>query len=471
MNTYTLTNRNIARIMAFVTVFAMIVSAFATPLNVAFATELPEVVVCTDESALNFNAEEECDYPEDTQECESDCGESVVPALAHVCDLLTANMDLLEDEGFFDQVFPFIDEEQNIVTDMTGWEIYEELCGEDEGGDDSEENEVPNDTAACEFDGYKFDEQSNPLKGWTIGLMKSRTYDNGQEITTVLFDLASDVTDETGYYCLTWNGSDGLPENTEDTPPYEVEYYVYEVLQDGWTNMLIQEEGIDVPEGEIFTGAGARVGTPVGVFNEELNDVLVITDAEYSVDFYNTQDDDGGGNGTTTDRFTLTVTITGEGEGGVTGSSTLDEVDAIQCHSSNGELIDCSETYASGTVVTLVATADEGSNFDNSWTAGFGSCTGNTTPCQLTMTQNVDLIAHFDRNSTGGGGGGGGRRSSGSSNDNDDDDNTPDGEVLGEQVTVVPEGAPDAGAGGASTVFAFAPFFGAATRRFSVKLG
>src|SRR3989344_2176477 len=85
--------------------------------------------------------------------------------------------------------------------------------------------------------------------------------------------------------------------------------------------------------------------------------------------------------------FTLDVTITGDGDGTVTG-------DGINCDSKTEE-DDCTETYVDGTVVTLTATADEGSNFNNSWTVGAGTCTGNTTPCQVTMNSNQSVTAHF----------------------------------------------------------------------------
>lgn len=148
--------------------------------------------------------------------------------------------------------------------------------------------------------------------------------------------------------------------------------------------------------------------------------------------------------------FTLTVAITGEGSGGVTGGGE----GGIQCSTLGGESNDCSQVYPAGTVVNLSAIPYEGSNFDNSWTVGAGTCTGNNTPCAVTMNANVDLTAHFDLNGdddstvtrTGrrGGGGGGTPRVLGES--------TPTPMVLGEQVTAVPYGAPDTGAGGAAPV-------------------
>lgn len=130
--------------------------------------------------------------------------------------------------------------------------------------------------------------------------------------------------------------------------------------------------------------------------------------------------------------FTLTVTTTGDGHGVVLG-----ENETIVCDT-DVEEDDCSESYVKGTSVNLTVTPDEGSNFDSSWTVGFGTCTGNATSCSLTMTQNVDLTAHFALNQQSSGGGGGG----GSSRRSNDDEGEVLGEVLGETI---PQGAPNTG--------------------------
>ena len=164
--------------------------------------------------------------------------------------------------------------------------------------------------------------------------------------------------------------------------------------------------------------------------------------------------------------YTLTVEITGDGFGTV---SSTDE--NIMCSTNGGESNMCQFTYASGTVVDLSAIADEGSNFDNSWTLGAGTCTGNTSPCQVTMNSDIDLVAHFDLDSTPGGGGGGGGAGrlieltpsgGGGGGSDDEEDEGPTPQVLGEQVSVIPTGAPNAGAGGTApaamplaTLFAF----------------
>ncbi len=537
MNTFTMTNRTIARVFAFVAVLAMVASAFA-PLSVAHAEGeelvpvIPEQDLCLDDSADNYNEVGDCIYTPDIPEVDDQTPNYKTIEVCKYEPYGDEQYYLIEGWGFG---ITNVDDEEldyNLTTgedgcvtqvvdandgpwfvvegDIEGWtyvehyayngdtEVIEDIptCiffdGEWNTEADSynctfynvenapatstatstpeeeeEENEHNggNGSGECEIEGHKYDQDGNPLVNWVMGLMKIRTYEDDSSNT---FDLAADTTDEDGYYCLEWDGEAGLPEGEETTPYKSFIYYVYEVLVDGWENVSVEKgasvsELAVVPDEEVFDLPVDRVAVQVGEENG-----YIYKDAAYHVDFYNTQDGDGG-NGTSTDgRFTLTVTITGEGEGGVTGSTT-EEALTINCHSSNGELIDCSETYASGTVVTLVATADEGSNFDNSWTAGFGTCTGNTTPCQVVMTQNVDLIAHFDKNSNGGGGGGGGR-SSGRSNNNDnddDDDDTPEGEVLGDQVTVVPEGAPDTGAGGAAPIgVSFAPYLGIVARRF-----
>jgi hypothetical protein len=156
-----------------------------------------------------------------------------------------------------------------------------------------------------------------------------------------------------------------------------------------------------------------------------------------------------------TERFTLTVNPFGEGSGQVT-MTPEGSLEEVTC--STAEEADCVGTYATGTVVNITVTPAEGSNFDSSWStvAGNpGTCTGNTSPCQVTLSGNVSLGAHFALNSNGGGGGGGGRRSSNDDDDDDDssdDDDAPIAQVLGQATTAIPVGAPNTGAGGTSPV-------------------
>jgi hypothetical protein len=93
----------------------------------------------------------------------------------------------------------------------------------------------------------------------------------------------------------------------------------------------------------------------------------------------------GGGGGTT---YALSVTKSGSGSGTVTSSS-----GGINCGST------CSATYASGTTVTLTATAASGSTFGG-WSNG---CTGTSSTCTVSMTAARTVTATF--NGSGGGGG------------------------------------------------------------------
>jgi len=78
--------------------------------------------------------------------------------------------------------------------------------------------------------------------------------------------------------------------------------------------------------------------------------------------------------------FALTVTMTGTGGGTVVSSPA-----GISCDTS------CTETFVSGTVVTLTASPGEGSAFVG-WSGG--GCSG-TTPCVVTMTAEASVIATF----------------------------------------------------------------------------
>jgi hypothetical protein len=89
----------------------------------------------------------------------------------------------------------------------------------------------------------------------------------------------------------------------------------------------------------------------------------------------------GGGGG---DTFLLTVTRAGTGRGNVSSNPA-----GIKCG------LDCSESYAAGTVVVLTASARSGSTFAG-WS---GACTGSGT-CTVSMTAIKNVVATF--NPTGG---------------------------------------------------------------------
>lgn len=89
----------------------------------------------------------------------------------------------------------------------------------------------------------------------------------------------------------------------------------------------------------------------------------------------------------TTD-YLLDISVLGEGSGSVTSNPA-----GINCNKT-GE--SCSADFASGTKITLTATADLGSRFIG-WD---GACSG-TTPCEVTMSTVQEVSANFALNATG----------------------------------------------------------------------
>jgi|GEM_PF-6913288 hypothetical protein len=116
--------------------------------------------------------------------------------------------------------------------------------------------------------------------------------------------------------------------------------------------------------------------------------------------------------GTTTTSYTLNVGTSGSGSGTVTSSP-----NGISCGTT------CSTTYATGTSVTLTATAGNNSTFAG-WS---GSCSG-TGRCTIDMTSNASVSATFNQTSSGGSGSGGssgGGSSSGGSSGSGSGNNQP----------------------------------------------
>ena len=81
--------------------------------------------------------------------------------------------------------------------------------------------------------------------------------------------------------------------------------------------------------------------------------------------------------------YTLSVSLAGSGAGSVSSAPA-----GIACG------IDCDESYADGTLVTLTASPDTGSTFSG-WS---GACTNATGVCSLTMTEAKSVIATFTLN-------------------------------------------------------------------------
>ncbi len=140
------------------------------------------------------------------------------------------------------------------------------------------EPEIPH----CEVEGHKYDENTNPLSGWTMGLMKVVSHNKGIDI----YDLATDVTDKNGYFCLDWDGKKQTirGKSTYKSGPKTVTYRVYEKMLSGWKNIDV-ERGVDfnnlvqVPVIDIKKeGDYVSVGVPI-------NETTLNT--AYHVDFYN----------------------------------------------------------------------------------------------------------------------------------------------------------------------------------------
>ncbi|HET7443165.1 MAG TPA: hypothetical protein VFJ57_00760 [Solirubrobacterales bacterium] len=92
----------------------------------------------------------------------------------------------------------------------------------------------------------------------------------------------------------------------------------------------------------------------------------------------------GGGNAPQPGYQHLLISKSGPGSGDVHGSE-------LNCGGN------CGADYAIGTTVSLSAFAEGGSSFTG-WTTTSGdpgTCTGTTSPCEVTLSGDVDLVAHF----------------------------------------------------------------------------
>ncbi len=135
------------------------------------------------------------------------------------------------------------------------------------------------DPEACEIEGHKYDATGNPLKDWTIGLLKLITFADDEQSV----DLDEDITDEDGYYCLEWDGYT----NTEViNEPHSFSYRVYEVLKEGWKNFRVEAgedfENLSEVAAADIKEEGNRVSVQIGEDNG-----YIYANEEYHVDFYN----------------------------------------------------------------------------------------------------------------------------------------------------------------------------------------
>ncbi len=90
--------------------------------------------------------------------------------------------------------------------------------------------------------------------------------------------------------------------------------------------------------------------------------------------------------------YRLKINKTGDGDGRVTDQNQID------CGG------DCAALFEQSAVVTLIADADAGSTFAG-WSGG--GCSGEG-DCTVTLAEDIEVTAEFDRNADGSGGGGGG---------------------------------------------------------------
>lgn len=197
----------------------------------------------------------------------------------------------------------------------------------------------------CEYQGYKYDADGNPLSGWDMSLRKVITNTDGTVLTYV---IDTDTTDAGGYYCLRWtDGTEWTPAYVQPTDAYTFEYRVAESMQTGWEFVSAMRDGAAATEAQLSvsdTDAQVMVGEANG---------FVINDAEYSVDFYNTMTatGDGSGNGTTTSNGGSGGSNGGSGG----GSSANNDDNGNGGSSSSGTRVGARDGLSTGTAQPTVA--------------------------------------------------------------------------------------------------------------------
>ncbi len=197
---------------------------------------------------------------------------------------------------------------------------------------------------ACEIEGHKYDASGNPLKDWTIGLMKVLTFSDRDQSKDLVNDV---ITDKDGYYCLEWDGYT----NTEVVhEPHSISYRVYEVLKDGWKYVNIEagedSDNLAVVAHEDIEVKDGRVSVQIGE-----NNGYIYSNAEYHVDFYNTKDTDGGNNGGGGDGENGNGGTEGDGNGGNGGSNRNGTSGTRIKRAPAGEVIGASTTTPAGMIL------------------------------------------------------------------------------------------------------------------------
>lgn len=221
---------------------------------------------------------------------ESDDSEVTPPA---VIDDAVLEIGTTTESSMSDQDEMMLNQELVIDTELASTSDEDNLATTTENTENNESSENNENIEtpiefACEIEGHKYDQNGAPLPEWQIGLMKIITQGENADI----WDLADDVTDSDGYYCLEWDGETRTLRGDAPTitsSPYDFTYHVYEKLTDGW-NFLSIEKGADVSglvvvdENEIRYD-GNYISTQVGEING-----YIYADSAYHVDFYNYKD-------------------------------------------------------------------------------------------------------------------------------------------------------------------------------------
>jgi SdrD B-like domain len=355
----------------------------------------------------------------------------------------------------------------------------------------------------CEIEGHKYDETGAPLADWVIGLMKFITFDESETSESHILD--EEATDATGRYCLEWNGYDGTY-GIEGS--YSFIYKIYEIIEEGWENVSIEfgpdhdslvvahdldAEGV-CTDGEVdgvpcitpgtvdFVNDGDRGAQKIVTIDVSEENGYIIADAAFHVDFYNTETD-GGTGGEDEDTYKIFGFVWHDKNENDTwekeGESIEEDLAGWTVRAVNGTDVRTTTTDENGRYEfnvpagSWVITEDIQSEWNQTLPneGGYTVVVPEVSTTTLTsmirsffiptaIAATISEHGPFDfgvvykgcvtncGSSNGGGSSSGSRRSS--SNGSNDNDSEPAGEVLGEATTVLPEGAPNTGRGGAS---------------------